>query len=78
MAALEVLAAPSYDLAALSATDEGAASYAGRGWLRWQGPTSALTPGGVVRTEGDDDAVFGRDLDRTVELTCDWRDGDLW
>lgn len=82
MAALEVLAARSYDLAALAATDEGAAFYAQRGWLRWQGQTWALTPAGVVRTEEDDDAVFvlplGLDLDRATGLTCDWRDGDLW
>ena len=41
-----------YDLGALGATDEGAALYTARGWQRWEGPTSALTPDGIVRSRG--------------------------
>lgn len=82
MAALEKVARGAYELGALGATDEGAAFYAARGWLPWRGPTSALTPTGVVRTEEDDDAVFvlplSAALDPSGELTCDWRDGDVW
>ena len=82
MAAIEELAARAHELAALAATDQGAAFYAARGWLPWQGPTSALTPDGVVRTPQEDDAVFvlpfAVELDRTAALTCDWRGGDLW
>jgi aminoglycoside 2'-N-acetyltransferase I len=82
MAALEEVARGAYELGALGATDEGAAFYAARGWLRWQGPTSALTPTGVVRTEEDDDAIFvfplSAPLDLAGELTCDWRIGDAW
>ena len=82
MAAIEVLAARAHDVAALAATDQGAAFYVARGWLPWQGPTSALTPDGIVRTPDEDGAVFvlpfAADLDRTAELTCDWRAGDLW
>ena len=81
MAPLEQVARRAYDVAALATSDDGAAFYAARGWLPWQGPTSALTPAGVVRTPDDDDCVLvlpGSDLDRTQELTCDWREGDLW
>jgi aminoglycoside 2'-N-acetyltransferase I len=53
-----------------------------RGWKRWQGPTSALTPAGVARTEDDDGSVYvlplTAPLDLAGELTCDWRDGDVW
>jgi aminoglycoside 2'-N-acetyltransferase I len=81
MAPLEQVARRAYDVAALATSDDGAAFYAARGWLPWQGPTSALTPAGVVRTPDDDDCVLvlpGPDLDRTAELTCDWREGDPW
>lgn len=82
MGALEGVIGRAYDLGALSATDDGAALYVARGWLRWRGPTSALTPTGTVRTPEDDDAVFvlpgARLLDLGGPLTCDWRDGDLW
>jgi aminoglycoside 2'-N-acetyltransferase I len=82
MAALERVVRAAYDLGALSATEDGAALYAARGWRRWSGPTSALTPTGVRRTPADDGAVHvlpvTTPLDLTGELTCDWRDGDLW
>ena len=80
--ALEDVIGRAYDLGALSATDDGAALYVARGWLPWRGPTSALTPTGTVRTPEEDDAVFvlpgAALLDPGGELTCDWRDGDLW
>ena len=51
-------------------------------FCRWQGPLSALTPSGVTRTEDADGAVYvlpvSLPLDLTAELTCDWRDGDVW
>jgi aminoglycoside 2'-N-acetyltransferase I len=82
MAALERVVRAAYDLGALSATDEAAGFYAARGWQAWQGPTFALTPGGVVRTAEEDGAVqvfqAAHPLDLTGELTCDWRDGDVW
>lgn len=82
MEALERVLRGAYDLGALSATDQAAALYARRGWRRWQGPTSVLTPSGIARTEDDDDAVhvlpLAVPLDLTGELTCDWRDGDVW
>jgi aminoglycoside 2'-N-acetyltransferase I len=72
-----------YDLGALGATDQAGRFYRARGWLLWEGPTSALTPTGLVRTEEDDGCVHilpmdGVSLDRAGELTCDWREGELW
>jgi aminoglycoside 2'-N-acetyltransferase I len=82
MAELEQVIRAAYDLGALSATDDAGAFYAGRGWRRWEGPTSALTPDGIVRTEADDGGIYvlpvAVPLDLTGALTCDWRDGDLW
>ena len=81
MEVLEEVLRSAYELGALSATEEAAAFYAERRWLRWQGPTSVLSPAGVVPTE-DDDSVhvypLGVALDLAGELTCDWRAGDVW
>jgi aminoglycoside 2'-N-acetyltransferase I len=82
MAALERVVRGAHDLGALSATDEGAPLYAARGWKRWGGKTSALTPGGIVRTAEHDDSVYVYPvtvpLETSAELICDWREGDLW
>jgi aminoglycoside 2'-N-acetyltransferase I len=82
MEALERVVRGAYELGALGATDEGAALYTGRGWQQWRGPLFALTPDGVVRTEEDDGGVYvlpvATELDLSGELTCDWRDGDVW
>ena len=82
MAALERVIRGAYDLGALGATDEAAAFYVARGWRRWTGPTSALTPAGIVRTDEDDGAIYVLEvtveLDLSAALTCDWRDGDVW
>jgi aminoglycoside 2'-N-acetyltransferase I len=82
MAALERVIRGAYDLGALGATDEAVALYTARGWRRWEGPTSALTPSGIARTEDADGAVYVLELsvqlDLEGELTCDWRDGDAW
>lgn len=82
MAALERVAAGAYDVAALASTEEAMPFYASRGWLLWRGPSSALTPDGVRRTQDDDGCIFvlplGMLLDLDGELTCDWRDGDVW
>ena len=82
MAALEHIIEKAYDIGALGATDEAVSLYEHRGWLRWRGPTSALTPAGVVRTLDADDCIYvlpaNHSLDVTGELTCDWRGGDVW
>jgi aminoglycoside 2'-N-acetyltransferase I len=80
--ALEQVLRGAYELGALSATDDGLGFYAARGWKRWRGPTSALTPAGIARTENDDGSVHVLPLtvalDLDGELTCDWRDGEVW
>ena len=82
MEELERVVRGAYDLGALGATDEAVAFYSARGWKRWQGPTSVLTPNGIVRAEEDDGCIFVfpvlARLDLAGELTCDWRDGDDW
>lgn len=82
MAALERVISGAYDLGALSSSEEALTFYAARGWQRWQGASSAFTREGIVRTEEDDDAIFvlpvAAPLDLTGDLTCDWREGDVW
>jgi aminoglycoside 2'-N-acetyltransferase I len=82
MSALEPVVRAAYDLGALGATDEAAEFYAARGWQLWQGPTSALTPRGIERTPDEDGGVYVLPLEvplrMSAELTCDWRDGDVW
>lgn len=82
MRALERVVRGAYELGALAASDDGAEFYAALGWQRWDGPTYALTPAGARRTADEDRCVFVLPvtvpLDLTGELTCDWRDGDVW
>nr|WP_028926246.1 GNAT family N-acetyltransferase [Pseudonocardia acaciae] len=84
MNALERVVHGAYELGALCAADEAGEFYAARGWQLWRGPSSALTPTGVVRTEEEDGALYVLPVTRTVpldldgELTCDWREGDVW
>ena len=82
MGALEGIVRGAYDLGALGATDEAANFYAARGWRIWQGPTSALTPTGIARTEESDGCIYvlpvAVPFDLSGELTCDWREGDVW
>jgi aminoglycoside 2'-N-acetyltransferase I len=82
MAPLERVIAAAYDVGALGASDMGAGFYAARGWRQWRGRTYALTPDGIVRTEDEDEGIYvlpgGVPLDLTGDLTCDWREGDVW
>ena len=82
MAVLERTVRGAYELGALGATDAAAEFYAARGWELWQGPTSALTPTGITRTEEEDGSIYvlpvAVTLDLSADLICDWRDGDVW
>jgi aminoglycoside 2'-N-acetyltransferase I len=82
MEALERVIRGAYDVGALGATDAAVKLYTSRGWERWLGPTSALTPAGIARTEDEDGSVYvlraSVPLDVSGEITCDWRDGDVW
>ncbi len=79
MASLEALA-PGYDLLGLCSSDDGRVLYEARGWTRWRGPASALTPDGI-RPTPDEDSIYvlaGGGLDPSGPIVCDWREGDLW
>ncbi len=86
MDAAEQVLRGAYQLGALSASEAGRPIYTARGWLAWQGPTSVLAPAGVSRTPDDDNGLFvlpidlpnGLVLDTAAEITCDWREGDVW
>lgn len=82
MEALERVIGKAYEIGALGATEEAMAFYAERGWMLWRGPSSALTPDGIVPTPDDDGCIFvlpvTAPLDITGEITCDWRGGDGW
>jgi aminoglycoside 2'-N-acetyltransferase I len=82
MAPLERVIRNAYDVGVLGATDDGAALYTTRGWQRWEGRLSALTPNGVEHTPEEEGFVYvlpgDAPLDLAGELTCDWRDGDVW
>jgi aminoglycoside 2'-N-acetyltransferase I len=82
MDALEQVVRGAYQLGALSSSEAGRHMYASRGWLPWQGTTSVLAPAGLTRTPDDDQSLFvlpvDLELDTSAEITCDWRDGDVW
>ena len=82
MAELERVIRGAYDVGALGSTDDAVPLYEGRGWLCWRGPLSALTPRGVEPTPEEQGGVYVLPLDAEVdldgELTCDWREGDVW
>jgi aminoglycoside 2'-N-acetyltransferase I len=82
MDAVEQVIRGAYQLGALSAVEKSQGFYVARGWQRWQGETSVLTPTGLTRTPDDDGNVFvlpvGLDLDSSADLVCDWRDADVW
>jgi aminoglycoside 2'-N-acetyltransferase I len=82
MDAAEQVVRGAYQLGALSSSEAGREIYLARGWQPWRGPTSVLAPDGLTRTPDDDHTLFvlpvGVELDTTAEITCDWRDGDVW
>ena len=86
MDAVEQVVRGGYHLGALGASELGEPLYTGRGWIRWQGPTSVLAPGGITATPDDDGAVYvlpsglppAVTLDPEEPIACDWRDGDVW
>ncbi|MCX4781250.1 GNAT family N-acetyltransferase [Streptomyces sp. NBC_01264] len=85
MEAVEGILARAYVLGALSASDDGARLYAGRGWRVWGGEIGVLGPGGPERLPEEEGSTYvwtppggGLLLDPTAgPLTFDWRDGDV-
>jgi aminoglycoside 2'-N-acetyltransferase I len=82
MDALERVIQAAYQVGALRASEIGAGFYRHRGWRQWLGRTWALTASGPVRTADEDQSVHVLDpaglLDVARDLTCDWREGDVW
>jgi aminoglycoside 2'-N-acetyltransferase I len=82
MQAVERIIRGAYELGALGATELAKPLYAARGWQLWRGPTSTLTPAGIRRTQAEDGSIYvlalEYPLDLDGELTCDWREGDVW
>jgi aminoglycoside 2'-N-acetyltransferase I len=82
MRELDRVVRAAYEIGGLGATDEAVPLYEAFGWRRWQGRLSALTPRGAERTPDEEGAVYVLEvawpLDLGGELTCDWRDGDVW
>ena len=72
MDAVEAAIQAHHELGALSSTEEALGFYAARGWKVWEGPTSVLTPGGVVRTPDDDGGVHVLPVSAPLDL-----DGEL-
>jgi aminoglycoside 2'-N-acetyltransferase I len=82
MGEIERVIRRAYELGALGATEAAAPLYRAHGWRPWEGRTFALTPEGIVRTEAEDDTVHVLQvelpLDLSGDITCDWREGDVW
>lgn len=82
LAPLERVIRAAYQLGALGSSAAATGFYAGRGWLRWAGPTAVLGPSGLRRTPDDDGGIYvlpgAARLDPSGQLACDWRDGDVW
>lgn len=81
MGALERIIRNAYDLGALGTSDEAIGFYEHLGWTKWLGPTWTLTPTGTHRTEDEDGGIYvlmKSVLDIRGDLTCDWREGDVW
>ncbi len=82
MDAAEQVIRGAYRVGVLSASGPGERLYRPRGWLKWRGPTSAISASGPIPTPGEDGCVYvlpvDVDMNPDGELACDWRDGDVW
>jgi aminoglycoside 2'-N-acetyltransferase I len=82
MEALERVLRGAYDLGALGAADNAAGFYAARAWKLWLGPSSVFTPTGIAPTPEEDGSIYVLPgpvpLDLSGDITCGWRDGDVW
>ncbi|MFF9345771.1 GNAT family N-acetyltransferase [Streptomyces sp. NPDC014734] len=83
MAALEEVVDGAYAFGALSASEAGAALYAGRGWRVWPGRIAAQAAHGVERLPDEEGSTYVRPVTGGAlpagsgTLVFDWRDGDV-
>lgn len=83
MAELERVIGRAYVLGALSASEDGAGLYAGRGWRVWGGRIGVLGPGGPERLPEEEGSTYlwvppgGVLPDPGGRLDFDWRNGDV-
>ncbi|MEU9251191.1 GNAT family N-acetyltransferase [Streptomyces sp. NPDC048270] len=83
MAELERIIARAYVLGALSASEDGAGLYEGRGWQVWGGRIGVLGPAGPERLPEEEGSTYlwvppgGALPDPAGRLDFDWRDGDV-
>ncbi|MFD5672067.1 GNAT family N-acetyltransferase [Streptomyces sp. NPDC127040] len=83
MDGLERVIGRAYVLGALSASEDGAGLYAGRGWSVWGGQLGVLGPGGPERLAGEEGSTYvwappgGAQPDPAGRLDFDWRNGDV-
>lgn len=82
LGAVERLIRGGHELGALGSSEMALPFYAGRGWRVWRGGLYALTPDGIVPTPEERGGIhvlaLDVPLDLDADLTCDWRDGDVW
>ncbi|MFG2643533.1 GNAT family N-acetyltransferase [Streptomyces sp. NPDC048370] len=83
MGELERVIDGAYAFGALSASDEGAALYRGRGWEPWKGRIEVIGPEGIVHLPDEEGSTYLRATgggtlpDPAAALLFDWRDGDV-
>jgi aminoglycoside 2'-N-acetyltransferase I len=82
MERIESMLRASYEFGALGSAAGAEPFYALRGWMAWEGQVSALTTSGVKNVELERELYVylphTESFDPAEELTCDWREGDLW
>ena len=70
-----------YDIGALSPSET--EFYAKLGWEVWEGPLSFIDKLNNIQKCPDEEAMIlllpkSGAIDKTKELTCDWREGEVW
>jgi aminoglycoside 2'-N-acetyltransferase I len=81
MEQVEQIIRGAYELGALGASDEGLRLYQKCGWQPWRGRALAFTPQGIIHTH-EEDCLYILEVDETIDreadITCEFREGDLW